>query len=498
MPSAAPQTNALAFALHVQQRQDRGLQQRASRADDAFSTLLDDTAAPQEKVERPNSRKGASKSRSNESHANEPRSKHSRSSDRAAAVETSKRNNIAADKAANQAAQAEPAGQGTQTKESSQDAVAEADRIEPVDAPADAETPAPQDVTATEPAIATTDVTLANVAVVVPTPPSPVATVATLTAGQESAAEGTVEDIAAQSAAAAAAATAAGGKAKPAINAGPDETKDPGGAAAAPTTPAASTAPTGSTANKPPQAATGDSQATAQQSGTTGSTVDDVAPAATSAGQAAPTETAPQRKIAETTLSVDKPAPSPDGRPIQTQTIATPTGLEHFQAGAAASQAAFVTATASTAQTTARQASATSSIPIAGVAIEIAARAQSGANRFEIRLDPPELGRIDVRLDIDRHGNVRSHLVVERSETLDLMRRDAPQLERALQDAGLKTGDGALQFSLRDQGSSGQQNARERLANTATVIVPDADAPPLDAGRNYRRSAGTGGIDIRV
>ena len=38
-------------------------------------------------------------------------------------------------------------------------------------------------------------------------------------------------------------------------------------------------------------------------------------------------------------------------------------------------------------------------VPIAGLAIEIAGKALAGKNRFEIRLDPPELGRIDVRLD---------------------------------------------------------------------------------------------------
>jgi hypothetical protein len=35
-------------------------------------------------------------------------------------------------------------------------------------------------------------------------------------------------------------------------------------------------------------------------------------------------------------------------------------------------------------------------IPLSGVAIEIAGKALAGKNRFEIRLDPPELGRIDV------------------------------------------------------------------------------------------------------
>ena len=90
-------------------------------------------------------------------------------------------------------------------------------------------------------------------------------------------------------------------------------------------------------------------------------------------------------------------------------------------------------------------------MPLEGLAVEIAARAQGGRNRFEIRLDPPELGRIDVRLDIDRSGQVTSRLVVEKAETLDVLRRDAHQLERALQDAGLKTSDNGMQFSLRDQ-----------------------------------------------
>ena len=100
----------------------------------------------------------------------------------------------------------------------------------------------------------------------------------------------------------------------------------------------------------------------------------------------------------------------------------------------------------------------TSAVPIAGLALEIAARVQSGRSRFEIRLDPPELGRIDVRLDVDRSGQVTSRLVVDKAETLDLLRRDAPELERALQQAGLKTGDNGLQFALRDQ-TGGQNQA---------------------------------------
>jgi chemotaxis protein MotD len=126
---------------------------------------------------------------------------------------------------------------------------------------------------------------------------------------------------------------------------------------------------------------------------------------------------------------------------------------------------------------------------------------QAGTNRFEIRLDPPDLGRIDVRLNVDKQGNVTSHLVVERSSTLDLLRRDAPQLERALQDAGLKTGGDGLQFSLRDQGAGAQsQNFQDNgAARSARVIVPIDDVAPVDTARNYGRLFGqSGGLDIRV
>jgi flagellar hook-length control protein FliK len=138
-------------------------------------------------------------------------------------------------------------------------------------------------------------------------------------------------------------------------------------------------------------------------------------------------------------------------------------------------------------------------VPLDGVGVEIAARAMGGKNRFDIRLDPPELGRIDVRLDVDQDGRVTSRLVVERSETLDLLRRDAPQLERALQDAGLKTSDNSLQFSLRDQGFTGRDD-HGRPSEVARLRVTDIDAPAIQAtSQSYGRLLGqAGGVDIRI
>lgn len=139
-------------------------------------------------------------------------------------------------------------------------------------------------------------------------------------------------------------------------------------------------------------------------------------------------------------------------------------------------------------------------VPLGGLAVDIALRAAGGNSRFEIRLDPAELGRIDVRLEVDKHGNVTSHLTVERPATLDMLRNDAPKLQQALEDAGLKTGDGGLQFSLRDRSSSGQDNERGSGGHSARLVISEDDTVPAQvAGRSYGRMLGaSSGVDIRI
>ena len=135
-------------------------------------------------------------------------------------------------------------------------------------------------------------------------------------------------------------------------------------------------------------------------------------------------------------------------------------------------------------------------VPLAGVAIEIASKAIAGKNHFDIRLDPPELGRIEVRLDVGRDGSISSHVIADRKDTLDLLQRDASGLQRAFEDAGLKTSDQGMQFSLRDHSTGQQQNLPN--ANTAQLVVED-ETPIESLPVTYSRLAGSGGgLDIRV
>jgi hypothetical protein len=91
-------------------------------------------------------------------------------------------------------------------------------------------------------------------------------------------------------------------------------------------------------------------------------------------------------------------------------------------------------------------------------------------------------------------------LTVEKPETLTMLQKDASQLQQALDDAGFKTGSGGLQFSLRDQSSSGQNSGNESGSNAQRLIISDEDTvPAVVAGRNYGRMLGSSsGVDIRV
>ncbi len=135
--------------------------------------------------------------------------------------------------------------------------------------------------------------------------------------------------------------------------------------------------------------------------------------------------------------------------------------------------------------------------------VEIASRAKDGAKRFDIRLDPPELGRVEVRLEVDSNGKVSTRLIVERPETLDLLQRDARNLERALQSAGLQTDEGGMQFSLQDQGQNGLADANsdrgfERRGDFFASEIDGAE-PASPAMDRYAQSIiARGGVDIRI
>lgn len=92
------------------------------------------------------------------------------------------------------------------------------------------------------------------------------------------------------------------------------------------------------------------------------------------------------------------------------------------------------------------------------VKVSIQHAVQQGVDKIQVHLNPPALGRVDVKLTMSPEGHV-SHIsiVASSQEALDALRQDARDLARALQDAGIKAEAGNMQFDLRGQSKEGQQ-----------------------------------------
>lgn len=129
--------------------------------------------------------------------------------------------------------------------------------------------------------------------------------------------------------------------------------------------------------------------------------------------------------------------------------------------------------------------------------VTIAAKTLEGLHEFDIRLDPPDLGRIQVKLTVDDRGQAQATLVADKQQTLDLLQRDASSLNRTLNDAGLNLANNGLNFSLREQqqNESPMGRGRSRSLGVKAVIAGDPSSIRAPSGSYAPNSAR---LDIRV
>lgn len=94
------------------------------------------------------------------------------------------------------------------------------------------------------------------------------------------------------------------------------------------------------------------------------------------------------------------------------------------------------------------------------VALQIQRNAAAKLDTFTMQLNPMNLGRLEIKMKFTRDGAVKAHLIAEKPETLSMLQKDQPQIQKLLQQAGLEVDDNALSFDLRQQ-SQDQQNTKE-------------------------------------
>jgi flagellar hook-length control protein FliK len=121
------------------------------------------------------------------------------------------------------------------------------------------------------------------------------------------------------------------------------------------------------------------------------------------------------------------------------------------------------------------------------VAQEIVRRFDGDTTHFEVRLDPPELGRVEVRLEVSRDNKVSATVVADSPQTLVELARHARDLQNSLQAAGLDLADHGLSFDLRDSG----REARDARSEASRTFEPGSAGSAEDASPRLR----AGGLD---
>jgi flagellar hook-length control protein FliK len=113
--------------------------------------------------------------------------------------------------------------------------------------------------------------------------------------------------------------------------------------------------------------------------------------------------------------------------------------------------------------------------------LQIQRAVANGRDHITIQIVPHDLGRIEIKLDFDGSGTINTVIAADRPQTLDLLKRDAGGLERALQDAGFKTDGSSLSFNL-------QSDQRQQYQNQQNNPGPAAwqSSAAEEAERSYR------------
>jgi flagellar hook-length control protein FliK len=136
---------------------------------------------------------------------------------------------------------------------------------------------------------------------------------------------------------------------------------------------------------------------------------------------------------------------------------------------------------------------------VTDLGVAIAARSAAGAKSFEIRLDPAELGHIDVKLTVGIDGKADATIIAHRPETLALLLRDSQNLERTLKDSGLQLSNSSLNFSLKGQERQGDGGgaSKAHTRNLSDAVVARSEATNASIA-SLSLAPSSARLDIRV
>jgi flagellar hook-length control protein FliK len=142
---------------------------------------------------------------------------------------------------------------------------------------------------------------------------------------------------------------------------------------------------------------------------------------------------------------------------------------------------------------------------VAHLSAQILKKLEARSTRFDLELNPANLGRVDVRIEIGAHGRVTAALTFDNPQAAQDLRGKAAELQRSLEQAGFDLS-GGLTFDVAQDRGQGQgqglaqqqQDAapwRGRAFQAALGVTGEADAAAAAPQYLERRASG---VDVRI
>ena len=114
---------------------------------------------------------------------------------------------------------------------------------------------------------------------------------------------------------------------------------------------------------------------------------------------------------------------------------------------------------------------------------------------MEVSLHPAELGRLKLSITPAENGLI-IHILAERAETLDLVRRNIHELENAFAELGQENI--SFSFGANDSFSDGEKQSDPERTNAQNKTTASLSLLPIGSQLNQEILPETTGIDIRI
>jgi flagellar hook-length control protein FliK len=195
---------------------------------------------------------------------------------------------------------------------------------------------------------------------------------------------------------------------------------------------------------------------------------------------------------------------NPDGGSNSPSTGADPGAQNAPQAGPDGAPSVF-TPLATTAAPVAASTTTPTIETVARLATQIVQTAQGAASQFNLTLHPEELGGVEVKIQVDRHGAVSASMTFDNPQAAADLKAHAADLKAALNQAGFDVADDGLSFNLNGQGqqSAGDSNSGAsawagRTFRNAAAGAEDIVSSINSAASRLQGAASASGLDIRI